>query len=658
MKLLDGILYLEFNDVLECGFFNTIDNVRHLKKELSRGAKWLRSIKDPSDNRKVLIEFESLSEEKKQKVVIRFGDPYQAIAKQPIKELVTKDLKAEQYFLQYRYTKGDQDAKLPIDTVNEYTRAASWLNMLVIIRSDRKQVKKQLNISIGEFWYHAIELIEKEKIQLPTNPRRLFEKIDAYEQATGDDKYKTIIHKNFGNNHSLKINSEVSKALLLQLIAQPHHDDIQKTRVYNEWAVKNEHEQITPRTLGNWRTENEWLVGAAKNGSAAWYNKFGKQIQRNRPTAPLFLVGSDDNELDLYFQGNKLNKKNYSVINYYNRFKAIIVMDAFNDYILGYAIAEEITVDLVKLAYLDAIYHIKDLTGDFYLPLQIQSDRWNFTALKEFYETIAVYTPARAKAPRGKYIERAFGDKWETLLKYYVNYAGPNITAATKANDEFIDAHKKDFPTKEQAHHQIADFINKLRNLVDENTGKSKQEQWLDAFQASEASKKKQIGEMQLLLTFGRVHDYKNTITNKGITPAINCIEHNYEIPDEYYLQTVGKRVQVIYEPFDYSRILVTDGGNLRFIAREYQKLPSAIADYQPGDRKRINDRLEEKKMHVQMIASENAKHQKTLQKSGINAEGLLRMGNMLPKEIKQQAELVYREQRNGEVGADPFDLM
>jgi hypothetical protein len=656
MKLVDSILYLEFNDAIES---QVASSENYLWKELSRKAKWLRSIKDPSDNRKVLIEFESLPEEKKQKVIIRFGDPYQAIAKQPIKELITKDLKAEQYFLQYRYTKGDQDAKLPIETVNEYTRAASWLNMLVIIRSDRKQVKKQLNISIGEFWKHAIELIDKEKIQLPTNPRRLFEKIDAYEQAQGDDKYNTIIHKNFGNNHSLKVNSELSKALLLQLIAQPHHDDIQKTRVYNEWAVKNEHEQITPRTLCNWRMENEWLISANKNGSAAWYNKFGKQLQRNRPTAPLFLVGSDDNELDLYFQGNKLNKKNYSVINYYNRFKAIIVMDAYNDYILGYAIAEEITVDLVKLAYLDAIYHIKDLTGDFYLPLQIQSDRWNFTALKEFYESIAVYTPARAKAPRGKYIERAFGDKWETLLKYYVNYAGPNITAATKANDEFIDAHKKDFPTKEQAHHQIADFINKLRNLVDENTGKSKQDQWLDAFTASELSKKKQIGEMQLLLTFGRVHDYKNTITNKGITPAINCIEHNYEIPDEYYLQTVGKRVQVIYEPFDYSRILVTDGGNLRFIAREYQKLPSAIADYQPGDRKRINDRLEEKKMHVQMIATQNAKHQKTLQKSGINAEGLLRMGNMLPKEIKQQAELEYREQRNSATDTtDPFDLM
>jgi hypothetical protein len=654
MKIVDSILYLEFNDALECLSSNIRDKERHLRKELSRGAKWLTSIKDPSDNRKVLIEFESLPDDKKQKVVTRFGNPYENIAKQPIRSLVTKDLKAEEYFLQFRYNEGK---KLPIETVNDYTKAASWLNTLLIIRSDRKQIKKMIpGISIGDFWKNVIEIINLEKIPLPTNPKRLFEKIDTYEK----EKYACIVHKGYGHTNSRKVNSELAEALLLQLAAQPHHDDIKKTQAYNAWAVLNDHQEITSTTFGNWRRKHEYQIMASKNGSKDWYNKFGKQIQRNRPSAPLLLVGSDDNDLDLYFQYETTNKKGHRTTNYWHRYKMIVVMDAFNDYILGYAIADDMNADLIRLAYLDAMYHINELTEKgFYLPHQIQTDRWGSGTLDGFYNNMGIYTPATARAPRGKYIERAFGVHWHQQLKFYPNYAGYNITAKTKLNDEHVDRIKKDFPTKDQAHQQVEHFINSMRNLVDEKTGKTRQQQWLEAFNASPLSQQKQIGEMQLLITFGNTHDYKNTITNKGITPAINCIERSYEIPDEYYLQTVGKRVQVIYEPFDYSRILVTDGGNLRFIAHEYEKGTSCIADEKPGDRKRLNDRIEQKKMHVQLIASKNEKQQKTLKQNNINAEGLLRIGATLPKEIQQQAVIAYHQQRNeANDTSDPFDLM
>jgi hypothetical protein len=65
-----------------------------------------------------------------------------------------------------------------------------------------------------------------------------------------------------------------------------------------------------------------------------------------RPSAPLLLIGSDDNDLDLYFQNETANKKGHTVVNYFHRFKLIVVMDAFNDYVLGYAQADVVTAEL------------------------------------------------------------------------------------------------------------------------------------------------------------------------------------------------------------------------------------------------------------------------------------------------------------------------
>jgi hypothetical protein len=63
----------------------------------------------------------------------------------------------------------------------------------------------------------------------------------------------------------------------------------------------------------------------------------------------------------------------------------------------------------VKLAFVDAMHHIKELTGSWFLPHQLQTDRWGNGTLTEFYQAIATYTPATAKVARAKFIERAFG---------------------------------------------------------------------------------------------------------------------------------------------------------------------------------------------------------------------------------------------------------
>lgn len=648
MKLLNGKIYITFRQAVDGGLWAD----KYLRKAKSTGSKSIVFLDDPADNRKVLIEWDCLNEEKKRQFELRFGNPADYLAKEPIRKMVIRDLAAHKFYSEYRY---DNCKMLPIDKVEEYTTAASWLNMLLKADENKREIKQQLSLTVTQFFVKVLEVIASDRIALPESYVRLRDKINQYKEQG----YKLLIHKQYGNQNARKM-SEVGEALLLELLSKPYHDDVIICRLFNEWAAANNHEQIAPATVGIYRRQNEAKLLAEKEGNAAWYNKYGRQIIRRRPSAPLLLVGSDDNDLDLYFQADKVNKKGHTVIDFFNRVKLIVVMDAFNDYILGYAWAKEVTADVVREAYLNAVHHVRQLTGGWYLPHQLQTDRWGKGTLTSFYESIAIYTPATAKAPRGKYIERAFGTQWHQRLAFYPNYAGHNITAKSKLNTDAIERAKREFPALSQAPVQIEQFINIMRSMKDEATGLTKQEQWLQAFQASEKAQERRIDDMQMLILFGRHHDYKNTITNRGLTPAINCIERTYQIPDELYLQVVGCKAQVIYDPLDYSRILV-QAGSTRFIApvlTEEAKMPSAIADYQPGDRARLNAALNHKKEHVLEISRAKEERQQLLNDAGIDAEGLLRIGHILPKEISQQAALNYQNKKHSSGTYDPLDQM
>ncbi|MGQ0738255.1 MAG: hypothetical protein ACT4OJ_04275 [Bacteroidota bacterium] len=615
MLYFDNTLYLEIADIIKCGIRK---NENTIYKDKSTGVKWANFTKHPVYKNIVLIEYESLAPAKKKLVIDCFGNPYEHFAKEPIRQMVVRDLKAEAFFL---------ERKLPTDPKNniveKYTIAASWLNMLIKTQDDFRQIKKDLGISAGKFWLTIGEMIQRDNIDLPANHIRLKQKIDVYRELG----YDCLIHKQFGNSNSKKVDDEVCESLLLELISQPNTDDVKTCNQYNKWAVKNEKSQITKRTVCSWRLRHDYLIRAERFGTSDNYNTYGKIITRKRPSAPLLLVEHDDNALDLYFQ-NPPKAKVY----YFNRFVIAVVIDAFNDYPLGWAMAETYTKDLIRFAYLDAVYHIRQLTGGWYLPHQIRSDRFGIDKelendLARFYQSLAIFTPAAVKVPRGKYIERSFGTTWHQVLSTYKNYAGNNIISKHHVSQDFIDANKKNYPTKDQAPEQAFHFINILRHRVNEKTGQSIQEEWIRAFNASAKSKQHEITELQVLAKLGTPHTHTNTITNRGITPAINCVERTYEIPNEYYLETVGKTVQVIYDPMDYSRILVTDFKSILFIAREQELMPSAIADFEPGDRAKLNDRLQQKRDHMLFIAAKKKDRREVLERKQIDVESLLMAG-------------------------------
>lgn len=626
MKYLNNILYLEHKEATDCGIpKRTMD-------------KWSDPLKvvDPEKKSKRLIEFEGLKHRYKILVHAKFGDPYQYVAKAPVKSLLKEDLEAHKFYSDHRF---GNDEGLPPQYVPRYAMAASWLNMLRTVMADKKLLKRTLNVTLDQFWGIVEDIISSEDIALPRSYKRLRAKMEEYAK----EGYSCLIDWRFGNRNASKVTDEISEALLFEMIAHPNqHDDATIASQYNAWAVSNDHKDITHGTVANYRLKHEYLLMQEREGGKNWLNTYGKVITRSRPSAPLLLINSDDNVLDLFFIDTDKSGQG----KYYTRLTGIFVIDAYNDYLLGYAIGREVSTGLVRAAYLDAMHHIRQLTGEYYLPHQIQTDRWALKELTPFYESLGNFFPASAKVARAKYIERFFGDPWHKELKFFNNYSGHNISAKTRGvNDESLELRKKDFPTLEEAPQVIAEFVNRLRSQANKE-GITRQQQWLTAFNSSDKSRERQINDELMLLKTGIRHMNSqggvNQITNRGITFQLSNRRYTYDIPDHQYLQNVGKYVHIIYDPYDLSRILVTDDHTTRFICQANMPVPSALADFREGDRHRLNEIFAQKYDHVEQIGNAKAKRQAILKQAKIDAESMLQAG-VLVKEIKQAAEAAYQ---------------
>ena len=184
MKLIDNIVYLEAEDAENCG----IGGPDYLWKEKSKAAKWGVFILNPDNKNELLIEYHSLAKKQKKKVFSFFGDPSEYLLKQKIKSLVAKDPDAEKFYQESRYDNGKQ---LPPDTANAYVVAVSWLNMLLQVEADKKQIRQLLNIPITEFYVQVSDLIEQDNINLPSDILTLRQTIESYKL----DGYKSLIPK-------------------------------------------------------------------------------------------------------------------------------------------------------------------------------------------------------------------------------------------------------------------------------------------------------------------------------------------------------------------------------------------------------------------------------------------------------------------------------
>jgi hypothetical protein len=632
LKRIDNVLYIESDDIRDAGI-----NENTALAGRARGSKIWEGIKDPACLSKSLYRYESMSHKYQKMIHDKFGDPYVYESTSIIKNLVATDFEANKFYLAYRY----QGTKcLPIEKVTAYTTAASWLNMLIKYNADKKYIKTVLNLPLVTFYEKVGAIIKTEGIEMPSNYKWLRKAMEEYQQ----EGYSYLIHGAFGNTSGVKVKDELSESILFEMIAHPNQfDDVLIAWQYNIWCRKNNAKEITPGTVGNYRRRYYDLLIMQREGNEAYINTYGKSIKGYRPTQPTFFWESDDNHTDYYF----VNWEDKTQHKYFYTYKSIFVTDSFCDLVLGYAVGEEITIDLVKAAYRNAMHFIKKMTGGWYLPHETKSDRWGLKTLQPFYESMGNYAPTPKGSKKRGYLEQFFGSThWERAMKIGANnYTGHNVTAKTKGvNREVLHANRNEYPTIQEAPQYFADLVTRLRLMPPAEGQLSKQQQWMNAWEAMPAEKKKLITDEEFLLKFGIEKPLTNKITDKGIDITINGIEYNYDIPDEYYYEYKGASFFTLYDPMDMSRVLLTDKKNIRFIATAPHLQSRAMADAQPGDRARLNQLIEGKKRHVEMIADEQERRTTTLQINQINIDKLLTEG-MLLKEERQLANEGYQRQ-------------
>lgn len=654
MRIIDNTLYIEYAECISSGIKeNTLKIANH------RNSNAWRFINDPDDSRKVLVEYERMQPRYKEMIQKRFGNPYEYVAKEPIRKMIKRDLKAHEYYLQYRF---DGDKCLPIEHVEKYTAAAEWLNMLQEVGEDKKALKKLLNLSIGEFWLKVCEVITSDNIDLPRSYRRLREKIAAYQQGG----YPSLIHSSFGSgSNAAKVVTEESKALLLEMIAHPNQfDDVYICAMYNGWALKNGHKSISPSTVYNWRKDNEHLIIAQRKGPEAFNEKYIRQVKGLKPTTPLRLVESDDYWLNYLYEGYDKKGK----VNKFKRYISYVVADSYNGLVLGksYIQSGGPIVEMVGMAYIDAMYYIRSLTGDWYLPFELKTDNWGEATLFPFFRKIGKHIPAGNGNKHRGYIEQLFGSPLAKRAEKLGgdNYNGNNMTAVHRGvNMKALEASEKNRPmVGYEAEQQVEQFFHNMRHMPDitrtNMNALSKEKQWLAAWEQMPAGAKNRISDEQFLSIFGIRHKPQGrpiTITNRGIEPQINNVKYSYDLPDyETMIQYIGRKVTVVFDPYDMSRVLITNDDDIRFIARDSRLSPRALADTSTGSREYLNDILSIKVNQVTTVTNAAMRRQAILS-DDFSAADVLLMGSQR-KEMKNHAEQILIEKGSGEY--NPLDDM
>lgn len=635
-------------------------SVNYYRKEKSVGNARLEFINHPSDKRYSLVAFETMGDGHKEKVKARFGNPYEFVVRDPIRRMITPTPQAKVFFLGYRYG----NKTLPLHRVKQYARACDILELIKRIDESRNKLIKDLGISVFVFYEHLKAIIATEKTngesdtyqgdnQLYTRFPTKYDNIRSLVATYKEQGYACVIDKSYGNTGALKVKTTDAQDFLIELLKNPlQYNDVLVAMIYNTKAAQEEWPEITAQTVQLWRKKYAAEIAPEREGVAAYNGKYIRQVKGIRPSAPLYLVEHDDNNLDFLYQDTDGSQ--------YNRYVSIVVTDSHCDLVLGKSVIHGHSPEpwQVQHAYIDAMYYIRSLTGGWYKPHEFKADKWALKALAPFYEKLGKnITPSHGNKHRG-YIEQFFRTPlWKNCQKLVSqgNYNGNNMTAKFRGfNPDMLDMSLKEKSRPmvgEQAETQIEQFFYLLRKMSDfkrdDLNAPSKEEKWLQAWNAMSIEQKNPITDEEFLLTFGITHTpkHKDTIriTNRGVEPQINKVQYSYDLPETWmYNKLQGADVKVIYDPFDMSRVLVTNESDIRFIAKTAQLVPRALEDHQTGSRTFLNALLDEKKLQVKEVAEKSASRNRLNQN---NAQAMLQSGAVFPKAIKNKAEQKMLEQ-------------
>ena len=531
-----------------------------------------------------LILFNSISQEWRDMLTIKFGSPKEENKKSWFAQHYISDKEAFNFYVGYRYGENNKKRLKP-EFIEQYVFNASVLNTVIKMKNNRKAYARALGATKVNIWRslsNDVNAFQDVAHDLPTTPDSLRRKTKAY-QLKG---YEALISGKLKTRNATKINIKEQKALLDELINK--HTNLETTSIatiYNTIAEKMGWESISVSTVANFKETRILETYAGLNGVKALKNNLTMQRRRYAPTSSMLFWTLDGWTVELLYQkrqlkettvikdGRKTKRKN-EVTTYHHRLTLLLVLDPFNKYPIGYAIGEKETPELIKRALQNAVTHTKELFGSYFIPYQLQSDNYAIKTLTPLYKACTKnFTPASVGNAKAKVIEPYFKHLNEKRCKLFDNWSGHNTITGSKKqpNAEVLGKLKKSFPDEEGCRKQIMQIIELERS--------QKKERYIKAWLNTKNEYRSMMSRETFLMTFGEVTE-SNKLRGQGLRVSINGSYFFYECFDIDFRKHSYESWKVHYNPLDINdAIAVSKNGDLRFDLEIASREHMALAD-------------------------------------------------------------------------------
>ena len=591
MEYHDNKLSATFEEITEGD--DPIMRLGTLKSKLSRGlVQYARRAKGRGV--KALIDVMTMPKEIQQELITRYGLPEKPTLKAEVVE-VERDVKALNYFNQYRYYNGQgEEQSLPSDIILEYTLNARVLNVLIQEEKRLRAMGNKLNnnrTDIGGILLSLSEALRREYgHNLPASERRLREKLRDYKKKG----YATLISRAMGNSNSTKITEEAGEylvALKLSKLPTLSHEDILEAYNYKckETGWKPlESIQALRNYLYSPAVKPKWYGGRV--GELTAYQVYGYKHKTTMPEKRDALWYIDGTKLNLYY--NKEGKLATAMV--------VEVIDAYSDCLLGYAITEaedfQAQYRAVRMALEKAGHRPYELVHD------NQGGQTSKVA-KEWFDRIAlVHRTTQPNRPQSKTIENLFGRFQQEVLKRMPWFTGANVTAKGEENRpdlEWIKANLNLLPRSlEELEEQYVALREEWNLRKHHRTGVARIEMYETSHNEALTPFTEADYEALCLLTRSRTIRFEG----RGLVLESGKQEYAYDaytetqdgkllVDFEWRLKNIGQEFVVRYDPEDLSKLYLykETANGLRFerivtskvvVARAIQEQTSSDAEY------------------------------------------------------------------------------
>jgi hypothetical protein len=542
------------------------------------------------NGRKAIVAWDCIDQELKSKIAAVYGDPKVSTLIKNFTDKIERDVEAYLFYKEYELANGDN---LPVAAVNKYTMNATILNTMHKVATDRINMRKSKGGDIRDVWPTLMKILVQLPAEynhdLPLNIKRIKSKLKDYLK----DGYESLIHKNYCNINSVKLQADAQLWILSRWANRVNvcpsiailHQEYSEMILQHGWPALE-----TDRPIRNYlmRPDIKAMWYGARYGDAVGKEKYNYQQKTIMPSMRDSLWYSDGTKLNYMYQYQTKDGKTQV-----GTCKVYEIMDAYSEVLLGYEISDSEDFVTQYRAYKMAVMfsghrpyeirfdnqggHKKLTTGDFMTKIS----------------HLAIRTqPYNGKS---KTIENAFYRFQSQFMKRDWFFTGQNITTKkleSKADHELLVHNKMNLPTREEVMAKYKKRREQWNHADHPTSGKSRIDTYLSS--TNDKTPKVEMWDMVDMFWIERAKTVK--MTSYGLTFTEKKEDYTYivndlnGIPDMQWLtEHIDVNFVVKFDPDHMSTVMLyVDGSTgLKFVKEAVTKVEMHrnIQEQEDGER-------------------------------------------------------------------------